>query len=138
MKAPKLTLLAAAVALALPLAAHAASSPMKAGKWQTTIQMEVPNMPMKVPPTVTTVCVTKEEAENPQPPKMQNTDCKVNDLKREGNTVSWSMDCPKQKMTGSGKVVYSGDSYDGSMKLQIGEQFLSGKFTGKRVGDCEK
>ncbi|MBV9494342.1 MAG: DUF3617 family protein [Acidobacteria bacterium] len=138
MKARKLTLLAAAVALALPLAAHAATSPMKAGKWQMTIQVEMPNMPVKMPPTVTTVCVTPEEAQNPKPPKMQNTDCKVNDYKMEGNTVTWSMDCPKQKMTGSGKIVYSSDSYDGSMKMQIGEQFMSGKFTGKRLGDCEK
>ncbi|HEV7920420.1 MAG TPA: DUF3617 family protein [Thermoanaerobaculia bacterium] len=131
------TLLAAAAVLALPLLAGA--SPMKAGKWQLVMQMDMPGMPMKMPPIVTTDCVTKEDAENPKPPKaMKDSDCKFSDYKMDGNSISWTVSCPKQSMTGSGKIVYSGDTYDGSMKMKVGEQEMSAKYTGKRLGDCDK
>ncbi|MGZ8796081.1 MAG: hypothetical protein ACXW2F_01955, partial [Thermoanaerobaculia bacterium] len=65
MKLRTLALCALALALALPTFA----SPMKAGKWQITIQMEMPNMPMKMPPMTVTKCVTQAEAERPEPPK---------------------------------------------------------------------
>lgn len=112
---------------------------MKPGNWQTTIQMEMPGMPVKMPPIVTSNCVTKEQAENPQPPKQMNdADCKVGDYKLEGSTISWTISCPKQKITGSGKIVFSADTYDGSMKMKMGEQEMSAKYTGKRLGDCQK
>jgi uncharacterized protein DUF3617 len=132
----KLTLSAAVLAFALPLAARAAS-PMKAGKWQMTTQMEMAGMSMQMPPIVTTTCVTKEQAENPQPPK-QNAECKFSDYKMEGNSISWTIDCPKQKMSGSGKITYGADTYTGTMKMKVGDREMSGKYTGKRLGDCDK
>jgi hypothetical protein len=133
----KTLLLAAIAALALPLLAGA--SPMKAGKWQLTMQMDMPGMPMKMPPIVTTNCVTEEEAANPQPPKQaKDAGCTFSDYKMEGNSISWTVSCPKQKMTGSGKITYSGDSYDGKMNMKVGEQEMSAKYAGKRLGDCDK
>jgi hypothetical protein len=133
----KIRLTLCAAALALPLLANA--GPMKAGKWQLTMQMDMPGMPMKMPPIVTTNCVTKEEAENPQPPKQaKDSDCKFSDYKRDGNTISWTMSCPKQNMTGSGRIVYTDTTYDGSMKMKVGEREMSAKYTGKRLGDCDE
>ncbi|HKO54562.1 MAG TPA: DUF3617 family protein [Thermoanaerobaculia bacterium] len=132
----RLILLAAAAALALPLVATAA--PMKAGKWQLTMTMDMPGMPMKFPPVVTSSCVTKEEAENPQPPKQaKDAGCTFGDYNRDGNTITWTVSCPKQNMTGSGKIVFTADTYDGAMKMKIGEQEMSAKYAGKRLGDCE-
>lgn len=129
--------IAALAVLALPMVAGAA--PMKAGKWQMTMQMDMPGMPVKMPPVTFSHCVTKEEAENPQPPKQQrDNDCKVSDYKRDGNTISWTMTCEKQKMTGKGQITYSGDSYEGSMKMTMGEQEMSAKYSGKYLGDCDE
>src|SRR3954447_5002124 len=96
----------AAVLCALPLAAFAAS-PAKPGKWEMTMQMEITGMPMKMPANTVTYCLTKEEAENPEklaPESRKNSDCKRTDLKIDGNTVSWKVECEKSKMTGAGKV----------------------------------
>jgi len=131
-------LIAAAAMLALPLTATAA--PMKAGKWSTTMQMDMPGMPMKMPPITVSRCVTKEEAENPQPPKDQqkNSDCKISDYKRDGNTISWTMSCEKQGVTGKGQITYSAESYDGSMQMKMGEREMSTKYSGKYLGECDE
>ena len=136
--------IAIALALcALPMVASAAS-PAKPGKWEMTMQMEMTGMPMKMPAHTVTYCLTKEEAENPEKlaPEQQrkNSDCKRTDMKIDGNTVSWKISCEKSKMTGDGKVTYSGDSVDGSMHMSLsngGE--MNAKYSGKYLGPtCDK
>ena len=134
-----------AIALALcvlPTLAFAAS-PAKPGKWEMTMQMEMTGMPMKMPAHTVTYCLTKEEAENPEklaPEGRKNSDCKRTDLKIDGNTVSWKVECEKSKMTGEGKVTYSGDGFDGGMHMTMasgGE--MNAKYSGKYLGPtCDK
>ncbi|MEA2572521.1 MAG: hypothetical protein QOI24_4522 [Acidobacteriota bacterium] len=138
MNVRKLALYACAGLMAFPLAANAAS-PMKAGKWKVTTQMEMPGMPVKMPPITVETCVTKEQAENPEKSVPDaGKDCKVADYKVDGNTVTWSVSCPKQSITGTGTITYAGDSYTGSMDMKMGEQSVSAKYSAKRTGDCEK
>jgi hypothetical protein len=137
MKISKAVLLACVLALALPLVANA--GPMKAGKWQVTVETDMPGMPMKMPPVTMTQCVTKEQAENPEPPKMnKDDDCKVSDYKVDGNVVTWSVECKKQDLTGTGKITFSGDSYEGLTKLKMGDTEMTQKFTGQYLGACDK
>ena len=64
MKVRNLALSAAALTLlAVPTFA---SSPQKPGNWQMTIEVEMPNAPVKIPPMTFTHCVTKEDVENPE------------------------------------------------------------------------
>ncbi|MCU1227562.1 MAG: hypothetical protein JWO97_446 [Acidobacteria bacterium] len=138
MNVRKLALYACAGLMALPLAANAAG-PMKAGKWKVTTQMEMPGMPVKMPPMTIETCVTKEQAENPEKSVPDaGKDCKINDYKVDGNTVTWSVSCPKQSITGTGSITYAGDSYTGSMDMKMGEQSMTAKYTAKRTGDCDK
>ncbi|HSP16493.1 MAG TPA: DUF3617 domain-containing protein [Thermoanaerobaculia bacterium] len=138
MKLRTLALCALVLALALPTFG---ASLMKPGKWQVTIQTEMANMPIKMPAMTFTHCVTKEEAENPQPPKTKNdkSDCQVSDYKIDGSTVTWSVTCTgKQPMTGEGKMTFSGDAYEGTTHLKADQMEMSQKFTGKLLGACDE
>ena len=137
MKVRNLVLCLAIVALCLPAMA---ASPVKAGKWQITIETEIPGMPVKMPPMKFTNCITKEQAENPEAsiPKDAKSSCKVGDYKLEGNTVSWTIDCPKEQMKGKGSITYDGDSYAGTMEATMGEMSMKQKYTGQYLGACDE
>ncbi|MBV8519383.1 MAG: DUF3617 family protein [Acidobacteria bacterium] len=132
-----LVVLASLATLALPLFA---ASPQKHGKWQITTQVEMPGVPVQAPPVTQTVCLTAADVENPQKsvPADANHDCKVSDYKIDGNTISWTVSCPKMQALGSGKITFAGDSYSGAMKLMVHEHEMSMKYSGKRLGDCDK
>lgn len=134
------SVLAALAAVTVMLPAAAADNPQKAGKWQIKMQMEIPGMPVKMPPITTNVCLTEEDLKDPQKsvPNDPKSDCKVGDYKIDGNTVSWTVDCPKQNMKGEGEITYTDDSYTGVMHMTIGEQEMSTKYSGKWMGECTK
>ena len=141
MNVRKLALYAGALLLALPMMASAAGP--RAGKWQITMEMDMPGMPMKMPPQTFTQCISKEQAANPQEalPKAtrdKNSDCKLQDYKVDGNKVSWKFDCPKEKMTGNGAATYESDSYTATMSMSMPDHEMTMKYSGKRVGDCEQ
>jgi hypothetical protein len=119
-------------------AADAPKNPMKPGKWEVTTQMDMPGMQM--PARTFTKCVTKEEAENAEnsvPRGRQDAACKLSDVKVEGNTISWKMNCPERQMTGEGKATYEGDTYTGEMHVKSADHEMTIKYTGKRLGDCD-
>lgn len=132
--------LVCAVAFAAAAAAQAPKSPQKPGKWQIAMEMDVPGMPMKMKPIITDVCLTEADLADPEKavPKDAKSDCKVSDYRVKGNTVSWTMDCPSQKMTGTGEATYTGDTYTGRMKMKMPDQEMSMKYTGKWLGTCTK
>jgi hypothetical protein len=138
MKLRNVILFALVCSLALPVMA---ASIAKAGKWESTVQMEMPNMPMKIPAHTMTVCVTKEQAENAENliPKTgdKRGGCTYTDVKVEGSTVSWKMACKDSGMTGSGSTTYHGDTYEGSMQMKMRDQDMSAKMTGKFLGACD-
>ena len=138
MKLRNLALFALVCALVVP--AYAAG-PAKAGKWQTTMEMEMEGMPMKMPPTTFTHCITKEQAEdaaNAVPKSQKDSGCTVSDVKVDGGTVSWKMTCEKQHMTGTGTATYTGDSYTGKMDMKVGDREMHMKYAGKYLGACDE
>ncbi len=141
MKLRKFALSAAALTLlAVPTFA---ASPQKPGNWQMTIEVDMPNAPVKIPPTTFTHCVTQEDVDNPERsiPKSgrDNPNCKMSDYKIEGNKVTWTMKCEgKQPMTSEGQMTFSGDSFSGWTKVHMKDQEITSKMSGKRLGDCSK
>ena len=134
--------LAAVAALTIGALPTFAATPQKPGNWQITMQMEGENLPMKMPPMTFTHCVTKEDTENPEravPKGRENANCKISDFKTDGNKVSWNVKCEgKQPVSGTGEITFSEDSYTGWSKMKMGEQEITTKMTGKRLGDCTK
>ena len=122
----------------------AQQNPMRPGRWQSTMQMQMPNMPMQMPPMTTAQCITAEELEKDPasglPRGAQNAPqnaCKMSDYKVSGNTVTWKMVCSgAQAMTGEGELTFVQDTYTGTMKLEGPQGAMAMKMTGKRLGDC--
>lgn len=128
------------VTLLLVAGSALAASPQKPGKWNVKMQMEMPGMPFKMPPVNFEICLTEEDLKDPEKsvPKDPKSSCKVGDYQVDGNTVTWTMDCPKEKMKGNGKITYTDTSYTGSMDMTVGEQEMSTKYTGTWKGECKK
>jgi hypothetical protein len=113
------------------------------GRWEVRTEMSMPGMPMSMPPTTTIQCITPADANDPQkamPPqdsRRGENDCAVSDYKTDGNKVTWSTKCTKpQPMTGKGEMVYTGDTYTGTMTMDMSGMAMTMKYTGKRLGDC--
>jgi hypothetical protein len=134
MKVRNIALFIVAAALALPVLA----APMKPGKWQITAQMSMAGMDMKMPANTFERCITPEEAEKPQPPKQRNDDCKVEDYKLDGNTLTYKINCAKTGATGEGKITFNNDSYEGGLHLTTQGRDVTVTYTAKRLGDCDK
>jgi hypothetical protein len=134
-------LFACVVAFGVAASAQAPKSPQKPGKWQMKMEMDMPGMPMKMPAITTEHCVTEEDLADPQkavPKADPKSDCRVADYKVTGNTVSYTVDCPKSQTSGSGEMTYAGDSFTGVMKMKVEQQEMSSKFSGKWLGTCTK
>lgn len=126
------------VVCSLPALAFAAS-PAKPGKWEMTMQMEMPGMTL--PARSHTYCLTKEEAENPEKlapqQQRQNADCQRTDFKVDGHTVTWKVEC-KSGTHGEGKITYTSDSFNGSMHMTMPNGEMNAKYSGKYLGACDK
>lgn len=119
--------------------APTASTPkmnMQEGQWEITTTAEMQGMPagMMKPHTFTT-CLSQKD---PIAKGKEQTDCKMQDLKTVGNTVSWTIVCPNA--TSKGTITYAGTSYDGLvenvMKIEGKEMVSKMTMKGKYVGPC--
>jgi hypothetical protein len=128
---------------ALFYVAGATAAPnLKDGMWEITGKMEMPGMPMAIPPTTHTQCLSSKDV---VPQKLEkNQDCKITSLKTEGDSVSWSMQCRNKEaaMDSTGKVTYKSDSMNGSMTMNIkesaqGAMQVTYRMSGRRIGDCK-
>ena len=139
------TSIAALVVLA-GAAAAIAQSPVRPGRWEVTMQMQMAGSPIQMPEMKTTRCVTPEEAKDPtrslpsgpEGRGGQKSDCKVSDYKVSGNTATWKMACTTpQAMTGTGEMTFADDSYTGTLKTEMAQGQMTMKMSGKRLGDCQ-
>ena len=114
---------------------------LKAGKYEITSIVEMPGMPGGMPPQTVTQCMTKQD---PVPNTSADAQgCKITNMKTKGNTVTYEMECTQQGMTmkGSGKMIYKGDTFEGTNKMSMGPaaggMTVTTKITGKRIGSCK-
>jgi hypothetical protein len=123
-----------------------AKGPQKAGNWHITVSMEMPGMG-QMPPRSFDKCVTPEQSDDPKKAiKQQAEDCDPADVKISGNTVTYKIVCHKRggTQTGTGEMTYAGDSYSGTMTLEMNNPRGGGMvkmvehMSGQRTGDCAK
>ena len=133
--------IAAAAVLILGVSGAIAQSPIREGRWEITMQMQMPNMPMQMPAQNMDACVTKKDLETPggdlPKPADKGSNCTTSDRKVDGNKITWNMKCTgRDAMTGSGEIVVDGDTYTGAMKMNSEHGEMTMNYTGKRIGDC--
>jgi hypothetical protein len=115
---------------------------MQDGKWEITSKVEMEGMPMAMPATKYTQCITKKDI---VPQKVEkNQDCKITDTKVSGDTVSWTMQCKSKEgtMDSNGKITYKKDTFDGTMHTTVnnpgsGKMQMTQRMSGRRIGDCK-
>ena len=133
------TILAVLVLVSLPTMIQAADG-IREGMWEITSSMEMPDMPMKMPPMIVKHCYTKEDVKDQKKMISRDNNCTVTDFKSSGNKVSWKMKCTGQGAgTFSGETTFSGDSYESVMKMQSDAAMgkpMTMKVKGKRLGNC--
>jgi hypothetical protein len=128
--------------LALALPAIAAEPNMNEGKWEITTVMEMPGMPIAIPPVKYTHCLTKKDAVPQQAEK--NQDCKMISTDIQGDTVFWIMECKNQNevVRSQGNITYRKDSFDGNINMTTtsgGQKSgsMKSKISGRRLGACQ-
>jgi hypothetical protein len=133
--------LAAALVFVAAQALAADSPEMQEGQWEVAVEMEMPGMPMKMPPVVQSQCMTQDD----RVPHAQRPgdECQSSNTRIAGNTVAWEIQCKSRDGStthGTGTAVYRGDTFDGhiDMTMNHGGQAMKmrQKLSGKRIGEC--
>jgi uncharacterized protein DUF3617 len=132
------TLLCAGAALCFALCAPVpASAQGKDDLWEVSSKMEMPGMPMAMPPQINRVCSSKNRKDEDLVPKQG--DCRVLESKRTGNMFTYKMDCTgNHPSTVNGTINFGNNAYDGKMHMVMkgSNDAMDMTFSGKRVGDC--
>ncbi|MBA3024594.1 MAG: DUF3617 domain-containing protein [Gammaproteobacteria bacterium] len=116
--------------------AHAAAGET----WEITTKSEMAGMPYAMPETTMTVCQPKNGEPDPKQMMERDGNCKVTDVKHSGSKTTWKMRCDGdgQKMSGSGEISHSKNSYQGKSRMSgtaDGEKFdMTATYRGKRIG----
>lgn len=139
------TVFAGCAALLLGASATAQAAEPRPGLWEYAIEMEMPGMPMKMPSQKVQHCLTaKDVAEGRQYAADPKQQCRMSNLKQNGNQVSYDMACVTDagKMTVSATGTSTPDSMNMRMKMKVeagGSDMpeMTQVVTGRRVGDCK-
>ena len=106
---------------------------MEDGLWEITTMVDMPGMPSRS--FTHTSCLTKEKAV----PQTAESGCTIQDVKTQGNTITWTVVCKEAMSTG--KVTYAGTTMDGVVETTVktGGQTMTMKsmMKGKRIGPCK-
>ena len=121
---------------------------IKAGKWQFTTQMQLPNAAQSPPgvqasaggnaPMTRTACI---DAANPIPAEAP---CKLDRVDRRGGVVTWAMTCntPRGPIQSAGSGRYAGDTMEATLTARVpgpnGQPAdTPGHITGRYLGPCD-
>lgn len=117
----------------------AGSAPnMQEGLWEITVKMEMPGMPMNMPPSTHSQCITNE---NLVPRGAQEGgECKIVETNVKGDTVTWTMECdtPEGKARATGEITYKGDTFKGTTKMTMQGMEMTQHLSGRRIGNCQQ
>ena len=107
---------------------------LQEGLWEITSKMQM--MGMNMPAVKHNQCITRENAvpDSSQP----NQECKIVETSVNGDTVSWKMVCktPEGESKINGEITYNGDTFKGTLKIDMQGMEMVQNMSGRRIGDC--
>ena len=107
---------------------------LQEGLWEITSKMQM--MGMNMPAVKHNQCITRENAvpDSSQP----NQECKIVETSVNGDTVSWKMVCktPEGESKMNGEITYNGDTFKGTLKIDMQGMEMVQNMSGRRIGDC--
>lgn len=131
----KFLLSAAATFLLATTAGAAQSSVLEPGLWEVTIKTQLADA---TPTLIEQICISKEQAEHPEPPKGRKTSgCEVTGA-LTGNMLKYKIKCDRKNTASDAEFTYSGDRYEGVVTIKnddVGE--VRQIYTARRIGECE-
>ncbi|MBF0427701.1 MAG: DUF3617 family protein [Magnetococcales bacterium] len=136
------------IVLALPFfyipTAYSVELDVNEGLYDITIQTAMPGMAL--PEQKMRECITQADKKDPQRLMKKGSasdDCALQNVKQEKDKLSFSISCPKEKMTGQGNYLFAGNTYSGKMQMSIpnpqgGQPMtMTVNTTSKWVGPCK-
>jgi hypothetical protein len=127
------------VFLALFFIRAASAMDMKEGLWEITTRMEMPGMPMQMPPFKHTQCITSSDSVPQDKEAGNNQDCTIKNTEVKGNTVTWEVHCISEgkPVKSTGRVTYKGDTFEGETRTEAEGMNMIQKMSGRRIGNCK-
>ncbi|MDH5445743.1 MAG: DUF3617 domain-containing protein [Gammaproteobacteria bacterium] len=121
---------------------NTALAKIKYGMWEITVKVQMDGMPVDTPQEKIQKCITRK---NLTPGDNNDKEgCDMDKVNRKGDTVSWTVNCARDKhtMKGTGVVVYSDNTMTGHAQFQAGGKGLATmkmklQYKGKRLGKCK-
>lgn len=118
-----------------------ASSVLAAGSdelWEVSSKMEMKGMPFAMPAHSSNVCIPKGQEKDPNRSVPNDKNCKMSDVKPNGNKMTWNMRCEgKDAMSGNGEMTYGTGTYSGKMNMHSKDGDMIMAYDGKRIGTCD-
>jgi len=109
---------------------------LQEGMWEVTSEMEM--MGMAMPAMKHNQCITRENAVPDS--AQQDQECKMIKTAVNGDTVSWNMVCdsPEGKSNLAGEITYHGDTFKGTLKIDMQGMEMMQRMSGRRIGECKE
>jgi hypothetical protein len=136
-------LVAGMVAVLAGQAFAAGEVDIKPGKWEITSSMQMPGMPagMQAMSFTHIQCLKTDDLVPEDPNPNSQGDCQTQDVRVEGDTVTWKMICESEqgKITSSGRISYHGTTFEGAVQTRIPGQDMeiTNQLQGRWVGPCD-
>jgi hypothetical protein len=129
-----------ALVLSVPLLAQPVN--LRPGKYEFKTYMRMPGMPPNLPPRIDMTCVTPEQVTDVSKvvharDALLTNECKTSDSKVGGNTLTFTMTCPK--LTTTNEYTFNGESFSAvSWNKGAAKDDWMMKVDAKRGGECDK
>lgn len=121
---------------------NGAPGEMKEGQWEISMTVNMPGMPVAIPPQTFRSCLNRENAVPRQ--EDEEADCDFEEMTNDGQTVKWRVTCRDENgavAKSNGKIVYSGGSFQGEMATETtdpenGRMKMTSTMKGRYLGPC--
>lgn len=139
----KFSTVLSAIVVVYGLTMTSAEARIKYGLWEISVQAHATGMPIDIPPETFKKCISRRDLTPGN--NADKKSCGKQKVKRDGDTVNWTVSCTKagDTMNGSGQITYKANTMTGNGFFEVGGKGMPTmkmqlKYSGKRLGKCKE